>query len=260
MIQKRAFTLTEMMVVIAVIAILAALLFPAISAAKARARRTTCLNNLRQINLGVRMYADDSSEATPSAGAAAARTNHFSLYSGYEQLMKNYLGLNDGSSPRAALFACPSDTFYPNFFPPHTNLTGYYVRQSLHENSIFDYSSYAFNGGDNVSHTFGTTNQVVVTEHGLTGLKFSSIRHPARTILVAEVSSLAPWSWHDPRWPDVPREALTSNDARNMVSFVDGHVSYIKIYWNNARYPNGGYSFAMNYDPPAGYDYQWSGD
>lgn len=257
---KRGFTLIELLVVIAVIAILAALLFPTISAAKARAKRTTCLNNLRQISLGVRMYSDDSSDATPSLGAAAARTNHFSLYSGYKELMKNYGGLNDGSSPRAALFACPADTFYPNFFLPNTNLGAYYVRQALHEQSLFDYSSYAFNGGDNVSHMFGTTNQVVVTEHGLAGLKFSSIQHPARTVLVAEVSALAPWSWHNPQRPDVPREALTYNDARNMISFVDGHVSFIKIYWNNARYPDGGYSFAMNYDPPAGYDYQWSGD
>jgi hypothetical protein len=51
------------------------------------------------------------------------------------------------------------------------------------------------------------------------------------------------------------------NDARNMVSYVDGHASYIKIYWNNTlSYPNGGISFAAYYDPPSGYDYQWSGN
>ena len=38
-------------------------------------KRTTCGNNLRQINLGVRMYSDDSRDATPSPGAAAAKTN-----------------------------------------------------------------------------------------------------------------------------------------------------------------------------------------
>ena len=45
-----------------------------------------------------------------------------------------------------------------------------------------------------------------------------------------------------------------------MVSFVDGHVSYLRIFWNTNRYPNGGFSFALAYDPPAGYEYQWSGD
>jgi prepilin-type processing-associated H-X9-DG protein len=91
-------------------------------------------------------------------------------------------------------------------------------------------------------------------------VKLSSIKHPARTVLLAEASALAPWSWHAPVWPDVPRESLTYNDAKNMVSFVDGHVSYLKIFWNTNRYPNGGFSFALAYDPPAGYGYQWSGD
>jgi type II secretory pathway pseudopilin PulG len=53
--------------VIAIIAILAALLFPAISAAKAKARRTFCANNLRQINHGLGMYSDDSSDKSPSS-------------------------------------------------------------------------------------------------------------------------------------------------------------------------------------------------
>ena len=143
---------------------------------------------------------------------------------------------------------------------PETNTPASYVRESLHNHPVFDYSSYAFNGGDNVTRTFGTTNQFSVTQPGLTGLKLGSIKSPARTILAAEVSALAPWSWHEPKWPDVRREPLTYSDAGNMVSFVDGHLSYIKIYWNTNRYPNGGYSFAMSYNPPARYDYQWSGD
>ena len=51
------------------------------------------------------------------------------------------------------------------------------------------------------------------------------------------------------------------NDARNMAGFVDGHASDIRIFWNNTIvYPNGGISVAAYYDPPAGYDYQWSGN
>ena len=55
-----AFTLVELLVVIGVVGILAALLLPTISAAKSKGRRTVCVNNLRQISLGVRMYSDDS--------------------------------------------------------------------------------------------------------------------------------------------------------------------------------------------------------
>ena len=51
------------------------------------------------------------------------------------------------------------------------------------------------------------------------------------------------------------------NDAKSMVSFTDGHVSYTKMYWNDSiRYPTGGFSVAAYYDPPAGYEYQWNGN
>lgn len=46
------------------------------------------------------------------------------------------------------------------------------------------------------------------------------------------------------------------NDAKNVIGFVDGHVNYLKIYWNSST-PN---DFALQNNPPAGYDYKWSGD
>jgi prepilin-type N-terminal cleavage/methylation domain-containing protein len=245
--RKYGFTVVELLVVIAIIAVLAALLFPTLSAAKAKAQRTGCMNNLRQINLGVRMYTDDSNDSSPGA----TKANSVDVFSAYKGLLKGYVGLNGAASSRDKLFACPADTFYYDY--AFTLQPRGYLPKSLCAQSNNDYSSYSFNAG-NLNHVqFNGTNFV---EPGIAGMKLSSIKHPARTVLVAEMPAFVPYSWHEPKRPFNQMNSVF-NDSRNVVSFVDGHVSYLKMHWDRI-WARG--TLALAHDPPAEYDYQWSGD
>src|SRR4051794_29358218 len=61
----RGFTLIELLVVLSIIALLAALLFPVFAQAREKVRTTACLSNMRQIGLGLQLYAQDNDETLP---------------------------------------------------------------------------------------------------------------------------------------------------------------------------------------------------
>jgi prepilin-type N-terminal cleavage/methylation domain-containing protein/prepilin-type processing-associated H-X9-DG protein len=82
--RQSAFTLIELLVVIAIIAILAAILFPVFAQAKAAAKATVCLSNLKQLGTGVFIYANDYDDHMPNSindsGGKKDRTYVFAAY------------------------------------------------------------------------------------------------------------------------------------------------------------------------------------
>jgi prepilin-type N-terminal cleavage/methylation domain-containing protein len=233
----RGFTLIELLSAVAVIGILAALLLPALNGAKARAQRSVCLNNLRQINFATRMYAEDHGDAVVLPSKFVVGTD----YQLYKEYVKGYAGYKGKPARSEKLFACPSDSFYYTW----GGGSGQYHNSGLCEQSFTDFTSYAFNGGNRNGRNFP----------GIAGMKLTSIRIPTRTLLILEAAAMVPFSWHKPQKAEGNYRFA---DSLNMVSYVDGHVNYIKMYFDTNAYPM--HAEAWHYDPPARYQYQWSGD
>ena len=161
--QKKAFTLIELLVVIAIIAILAAMLLPALAAAKRKAQRINCISNLKQIGISFRMFGDDNnsqypmtvlvenggaeqyvySAANPTLSVAMPTTTP-THNSGYGAPAPFVVMSNILDNP--AVLACPSDASNGHGTSP-TNWSQFFPNNTSVDPTVSTYLSY-FSGAD----------------------------------------------------------------------------------------------------------------
>jgi prepilin-type N-terminal cleavage/methylation domain-containing protein len=228
-----AFTLIELVTVMAVILVLAALLLPVVSKAKAESQRATCVSNLRQVSLAIRMYAEDNKDVLPQLGHPPMPGDV--VWIGFRPMVQNYLGIHRQASPDDKVFVCPADRFSVEWIPQPRRAG------PIHENTVTNFTSYLFNGCNTITN---------LPVPGIAGARLGSLETPTKTVLLAEGSAFEAFSWHK------PHKELMFRDSLNEVGYVDGHVDFVKIFWNGSLR---GYGAPCYYDPPQGYAYRWSG-
>jgi prepilin-type N-terminal cleavage/methylation domain-containing protein/prepilin-type processing-associated H-X9-DG protein len=200
---KKGFTLIELLVVIAIIAILAAILFPVFARARAKARQTTCLSNIKNLALAHHMYTADYDETFPFAYMYCFSTKVYNEFDGKFRLWIYWLDSIKPYVMNKDIYKCPE--------------------------TKEDWCSY----GRNIQ--LGYWNRDNDPQHRIqfTGVKLGDIKRPAEFMMIADRASWSSayyhmWNggWTNPaaaqyeeRWRDVHQGGMNT-------ALVDGHAKW----------------------------------
>ncbi|MGD1083370.1 MAG: hypothetical protein ABSA47_01315 [Verrucomicrobiota bacterium] len=136
---RQAFALVELLIIVMILAMLAALLLPALAKAKSKAQRISCVNNLKQISIGYRLWEGDNGDLTPAA-QTVSKGGWADLLAKPDQgalCWTNYAILANELGQAPKLLICPADERQPaaNFardFKDNTHVS-YFVGVSAND-------------------------------------------------------------------------------------------------------------------------------
>jgi prepilin-type N-terminal cleavage/methylation domain-containing protein/prepilin-type processing-associated H-X9-DG protein len=240
--QGKAFTLIELLVVIAIIAIMAAILFPVFAQAREKARQSACLSNVKQLGLGVAMYAQDHDDFMPYNYAYTWPGQRELYY--WQDLCRPYV-------KNEAVYSCPSAS-------PHT--TQNYLRPpGLPNPLVRDYIANAQWGfSESGSLKYGDKDYGRAAGPGVAGpftnnwqnpsIALAEIEETAGTISIFDGRSGYDEVWRgeqvDAYYNATGKCAWTSNEPSKQfcqeghthkrhnggytVAFVDGHAKWVR--------------------------------
>ena len=202
---RDGFTLIELLTVIAIVGILAAILFPVFASAREKARQTACASNERQLGLALLQYAQDNDERFPLGVSQAV-----GQFEGVSWAGRIYPYIDS-----TAAFACLDDPTVPNpssYTAPAANQLAYAA-------------SYAYNS------------DIPLSVAGL----ISKFNAPANTVLLVEVSGFAFNPADDPADPFGPAQGANHGFYSPAGNGLDAELYGIEAVYNIAGSYAGGY-------------------
>ncbi len=238
---RRGFTLIELLVVIAIVAILAAMLLPALAAAKEKANRIACVSNLRQWGLALTMYLDDNRQIFPLAkipnGTPGAPSGYdeddptwsaliaFHAASEGDNVWYNALPSYVGGQP---LWQIAGN---PNNFVSARKIFDCPTAGELPSDFASDPDRIVFNYGMNYKGNTGLSG----VGYG-TNFPATMVQHPSAFVFLSDVRAHAserPFYGSNPAnevgcshcWA---AQISSRHDAGANINFADGHVAYFK--------------------------------